>query len=176
MSNNYYNWEKIVSKMSDKDLFSIYNNKNIPIEDKRTVAINELINRNLIPKNSLNLEPQKFDKEIKYFAAELVKKGLSFDEIIAELIKKGIEKRNTEILVNRLKAWKKGQRTKIITFLILQALYLYFSSNNENYGVTLGIAAIFTIIAFLSFQLSAKKFSNKVIYKIENKENVENKL
>lgn len=180
MSNmGYYNWNEILSKFDDKELFRAFSDRNSNPE-KQKIAEQLLLKRRIIKKNSEN----------RYIKEEVEKKHLSFlafnlkketeEETVNKLIDRGLNRETSEKIVSEYTVWKR-KKNKLIKPWIFIAPILFISAfviDNYYIGETAlaGLVLLPFTIFFTLNAPTASNFKRKVFFKVlTSEENIEQK-
>ncbi len=170
----YYNWAEIVKKLSDEELLEIYRDKNTPLIEKREAAINELIRRKILEKNTvieedvykgekeeIRLRPLITD-ELKIKTAQMVLEHYSDSQILSMLKREGIDREKAEKLIKKARCWHKNSRIQFYYAIITTPVWIYviykFQSAGEGNYWFIALWVFAGILGVVIHYPKAKKF------------------
>ncbi len=129
MAKNYYDWYKILSKMSDKELLDIYNNKTYPIAEKKNTAKKILIERGILSPETNEIIPKKETSEIIYASLGARFGNYIIDSIFIRLL---------IIIIDGILIWNFNLIDIELYFINFVVFFFYYFLFEGSYGRTLG--------------------------------------
>lgn len=164
----YYNWQKIMSAMSDKELLKIVFNRRDHSKMKYDAALKEAKTRRI-----LKLDPdgkfiyRKVSPEVLHEAAKFHARE-SVEEVINFLNGKGMNEENAKKVSSELKIWyKKAARDRDIGYALAIMFLVAMVFVAFMFGLVLlpGVLLVLIFI-FLTTATSPKNFQRKGFYEI----------